>query len=430
MTARRAWFTLTILVFAYVVAMLDRIVITLLVAPIQRDLNITDTQFGLLNGFAFALFYTIMAIPIAGLADRKSRRLIIGIGILLWSMFTGACGLARNVLQLFIARTGVGIGEASLAPAGVSLIASTFPAKYLGRALAIFQSGAVLGTGLAYLMGGWVLRFASQAQTGNFARSHHIVDWQIVFFVVALPGLAIAALSGLIVEPRRELVPDEAINQANVFSRLWSAGGSVVPYMLAFSTTQLISFAFIGWMPTLFVRKYHLDVTVGASILGAVFLVVAPAGMVIGGLLNDLLFSRGRRDAPIMVAGAGCLGMLLFGTLAPLPTQLWATVVLFALLFFFGSMSSGIANTGVQMLVPADLRARATAVFYLVINLIGMAGGPLITALITDRVFGSRDHLDGSLSIVALIFGVLGVPLFYLTAGKFARDIARPGGVG
>ena len=152
-----AWYAVFVLLLAYVLSFVDRIILSLLVTPIKEDLGTTDAQMGLLMGFAFAIFYTIAGIPIAKYSDVKSRKMIIAIGIFLWSIMTAVCGLARSFFQLFLARVGVGVGEAALTPAAYSMISDYFSEEKLGRAMAVYKSGAMFGGGLAFIIGGAVV---------------------------------------------------------------------------------------------------------------------------------------------------------------------------------------------------------------------------------------------------------------------------------
>ena len=149
-----AWYAVFVLVLAYVLSFVDRIILSLLVTPIKNDLGTSDAQMGLLMGFAFAIFYTVAGIPIAKYSDVKSRSLIISTGIFLWSIMTAFCGLAKSFFQLFLARVGVGVGEAALTPAAYSMIADYFSEDKLGKAMGVYKSGAMVGGGLAFIIGG------------------------------------------------------------------------------------------------------------------------------------------------------------------------------------------------------------------------------------------------------------------------------------
>jgi MFS family permease len=190
----RAWYAVAVLVLAFVFSFIDRIVIALLVEPIKADLGISDFDIGLLQGFAFAIFYALLGIPIGRLSDRISRRGIIATGIAVWSLMTAACGLARSFFGLFLARVGVGVGEATLSPAAYSMISDYFPREKLGRALGVYQSGAMLGAGIAFLVGGAAVQLLSAYDGQVLPVLGPVRMWQLAFFAVGLPGLLIALL--------------------------------------------------------------------------------------------------------------------------------------------------------------------------------------------------------------------------------------------
>ena len=157
----RAWTSVSILMLAYVLSFIDRQILNLLVGPIRRDLVISDTQMSLLMGLSFALFYTVCGIPLGRLADTRSRRGVIAVGILFWSAMTAACGMARLYWQFLLCRIGVGVGEAALSPAAYSLIADSFAPERRATAISVYSMGVYLGSGLAFLLGGLVITFAS-----------------------------------------------------------------------------------------------------------------------------------------------------------------------------------------------------------------------------------------------------------------------------
>ena len=177
-----AWYAVVILVVAFIFSFVDRIIISMLVEPLKADLGLSDTQLGLLQGPAFALFYALVGLPIGRWADRYSRRAIIAWGISIWSVMTAVCGLARNFLQLFLARVGVGVGEAALSPAAYSMIADYFPREKLGRAVGVYQAGAFFGAGLSFLVGGLVIQAVAKAGEISLPVIGEVQAWQMVFF--------------------------------------------------------------------------------------------------------------------------------------------------------------------------------------------------------------------------------------------------------
>ena len=173
-----AWYVVVVLFLAYTLSFVERQIMSLLIGPIKRDLMISDTQISLLHGFAFAIFYTILGIPLGRLADRKNRTIIISVGIFLWSFMTALCGLARSFWSLFMTRIGVGVGEATLSPAAYSMISDYFPKEKRGLAISLYSMGVFFGAGMAYILGGLVVKLASQAGITTLPVLGQVRPWQ------------------------------------------------------------------------------------------------------------------------------------------------------------------------------------------------------------------------------------------------------------
>ena len=201
--APAAWYAVGLLFVAYTFSFVDRFILTLLIEPIKQDFNLSDTGVSLLVGFAFVIFYTFLGIPIGRLADRVNRRNLIVAGITLWSCMTALCGMARGFGSLFVARVGVGVGEAALSPAAYSMIADLFPPKKLGRALSVYTAGAFVGVGLALIVGGLVVQSVISSPDITLPIIGEVRSWQVPFFIVGLPGLLVAALMYTVKEPVR-----------------------------------------------------------------------------------------------------------------------------------------------------------------------------------------------------------------------------------
>ena len=198
-----AWYVVGVLTFVYIFSFIDRQILNLLVRPIRRDLGITDFQMSLLMGFSFALFYTFFGIPLGRLADSRSRRTIITVGFAVWSVMTAGCGLARNFAQMLLLRVGVGVGEAALSPSAYSIITDYFPAKRRATAISVYSMGIYIGSGVAFIVGGLVAGIASAQQTWNVPLVGATRPWQVVFFIVGLPGVLLSLLVYTVREPVR-----------------------------------------------------------------------------------------------------------------------------------------------------------------------------------------------------------------------------------
>src|SRR5438552_4758611 len=187
---RYAWYIVGVLTFVYVFSFVDRQIFSLLVRPLRHDLHISDTQVSYLIGLGFVMFFALFGIPIGRLTDIYSRRLIIAIGLVTWSLFTSACGLAHTFPQMLLLRMGVGAGEAALSPAAYSLITDYFPRNRLATAISVYSMGIYIGGGLSFLVGGLVVHYAAAQATWSLPLVGLVRSWQLIFFIVGLPGIA------------------------------------------------------------------------------------------------------------------------------------------------------------------------------------------------------------------------------------------------
>lgn len=426
----RAWGALGVLMLAYTVSFVDRTILSLLIPPIQQDLGISDTQISLLAGFAFAIFYTVMGIPLGRLADRYSRRNLIAVGITFWCLMTAACGLARNYTQLFLARVGVGVGEAALSPAAYSMISDLFPREQLGRAIAVYSVGLPVGSGLALLIGGLAVAMVSELPPVVLPWLGELRPWQLTFMLVGLPGVVVALLVTLMREPpRRDRLQPSA-----------AAGAGPLPGLLAFlrdnrrvlghhfgglSLLVIIVYGATAWIPTFFMRVHGWS---GAEIgyaYGVIFMTCGTGGLLIGGLLADRWWRAGRSDAHLRVVVCSvatmtpCFALL---ALAPSPE---VAVALLALATFTSSLHGGVAGAALQLITPNELRGQMTAVYFFVANLVGLGLGPTVVAVITDYVMGDPQALGVSIGLLAVVAGPLSVVVLASGLSHYRRSAER-----
>ena len=398
-----AWFAVSILVLAFVFSFIDRIIIALLVEPLKADLGLSDTDLGLLQGFAFAIFYALVGLPIGRWADRYSRRAIIGIGIFLWSLMTAACGLARSFMELFLARVGVGVGEAALSPAAYSMIADYFPPRQLGRAIGVFQSGAFFGAGIAFLVGGIVIRLVSGSEDLVLPLIGAVRPWQMVFFIVGLPGIFVAALMFAVREPERRgtlAVQQRGIPLGEVLAWVNSRRRVFLAHFCGFALLAVPITTILTWAPTHFIRSLGYAPPKAALTLGLILIVLSPAGVYSGGWLADFWQSRGRSDATLRV------GILAAGLLLPL--SLLATnvadpqlaVLLFCPFIFCASLAMAMAPAALQLVVPNQMRAQVSATWMLVLNIITAGIGPTAVGFISDLLYPDAQGIGRSMALV------------------------------
>ena len=426
---RYAWYVVAVLMLAYISSFIDRQVLTLLVKPLKRDFNVTDTQVGLLIGFSFAIFYTFLGIPIGRMADRKNRKRIIVWGITIWSIMTALCGVTGSYNQLFIARVGVGIGEAALSPAAYSLITDLFPRQKLGTALGIYNIGVYLGSGLSILLVALILKLVSVEGTWSIPFFGDIYPWQSVFFIVGIPGLLIVALIAFTIkEPERQNASKAAVSTQEVKRYFAANRQAILCLFFGIAFMAFGSYATTSWTPTLLVRHYGLTEAQAGLLLGSIVTVFSTGGVIVGGRYSDRLTQQGKADAKMRVGFIGmsiglflALIVLVFFTLTPAPIQ--GFVVLLALCCFATSMPYGAATAAVQEMIPAPMRATFSALFLFVVNLLGLGGGPLMVGLLNDKLFHDPNQVHLSFAITLVMATGLSCFLLYTGLKPFVQSI-------
>jgi MFS family permease len=413
------WYVVVILMLAQVVSFIDRQVITLLVQPIRADLDISDTQMSLLMGFAFAVFYVTMGVPIARLADRRSRRMVITVGVFLWSIATAVCGLARNFWQLFAARVAVGVGEATLTPAAYSMIADYFPRDKLGRAVGLYATGVYFGAGMALILGGAVIRLITQAGPVDIPIVGTLVPWQLTFIVVSLPGLLIVILMMLTVrEPARRNVIEtqaDAIPIRDVVRFMWTNRGTFGAIFLGYAAGGMAFYGFLFWVPEMIRRTYDWDISDAGLVFGSQLVVLGTAGTFIGGWFCDWLTARGYRDAALRALTGFFLVAMPFMALAPLMPTMTSAIPILGIAVFALSLQQALSPVAIQLITPNQMRAQVVAVFFVISVFCAIAFGAASVAVVTDYVFEDESMLRYSLSAVTAV--TMSVAVVSLWAG-------------
>ena len=412
----RAWSTVAILMLAYVLSFIDRQILNLLVGPIRRDLVISDTQMSLLMGLSFALFYTVCGIPLGRLADTKSRRGLIAIGVLFWSAMTAACGMARLYWQFLLCRIGVGVGEAALSPAAYSLIADSFPAERRATAISVYSMGVYLGSGLAFLLGGLVIKFASAQGDVLLPVLGEVRPWQLIFLILGAAGVLFALLLLAVRGPaRRGVGAGVAVRLIEVGRYLRANRRTVLYHNFGFAGLAFAGYGSAAWIPTFFIRTYGWDAGHVGVVYGSIVAVFGCLGIVFGGRLADWMAKRGRTDANMRVGLYAAMAALPCVASFPLmDNALWAAVLMAPTVFCL-SMPFGVAPAAIQEIMPSAMRGQASAIYLFVITLIGLGIGPTAVALVTDYLFADDQALRYSLLIVSTL--AVASSLFLLAKG-------------
>lgn len=402
-SSTRAWVTVAILMIAYVISFIDRQILNLLVGPIRRDLQISDTQMSYLLGLSFALFYTICGIPLGRLADSKSRKGIIAFGIVLWSLMTAGCGMARHYFTFLFFRMGVGVGEATLSPSAYSLIADSFEKEKRATAISVYSMGIYLGSGLALLLGGLIIRFASAQGDLVLPVLGEVRPWQLIFFILGPAGLVFSLAVLAIREPVRKGIGagiEVPIKQVAAYLR--SNRATVLHHNVGFALMSFTAYGALAWVPSFFIRTYGWTAAHTGIVYGTITLIFGASGVVFGGRLADFLARRGYADATMRVGLVGAIVAVPFSIVYPLANTPEMAAALMSPAIFCLAMPFGVAPAAIQEIMPNSMRGQASALYLFTINLIGLGLGPTAVALVTDYVFHDDKSLRYSLLIVSI----------------------------
>lgn len=422
-SAASAWWAVVVLTLTYLVAFVDRQIVSLLVAPLKASLQLSDTQIGLLQGLAFGLFYTLLGVPIGRLIDRTHRRNVVAIGCFLWCIATSLSGLAQGFLHLFLARMAVGVGEATVSPGALSLLSDYFPPARRALAISVYIAGASLGAGAALLAGGAILEFIGDLGVVRLPALGVLEPWQLVFISVGTAGLiAVLLLLSVKEPPRRDIGEvDRMPEWSDFFSFLRARVGLFGPYFAGFALCSTVGYGVLAWAPTFLMRAHGWTAAEAGVGLGIVVSIFGAGGVLLGGLIATWRRSRGVADATLRTAAWGVAALCVPATIAPLLGSAQLSILLFGAAIFCVTFASGVSATALQEVTPNRMRAQTSAVYFFAINFIGVGLGPLHVALVTDYVFGDETRIAQSMALSAAILGPVAAYLMYRAVGRFRR---------
>ncbi|WP_439468061.1 MFS transporter [Blastomonas fulva] len=420
------WYVAGLLAMAHLVSFVDRFVLSLVMEPLKLDLGISDTELGLLQGTGFVILYVVVAVPLGRMADQVNRRNLIVIGIVLWSIATALCGLADSFGSLFLARLGVGFGEAALVPAAMSLLATYFPKEKLGRAVSLFTTGASLGKSAAMIGGGAVLALLVAQGGLTLPMVGTLQPWQGTFVFMALPGLALALIIALTLrEPKRVQVADPLAKPGfgPAIAHARAHRSAYMPHVAASVAVVLLIQTIAAWSATFYVRLFDMTPSQAGLLVGSVILVAAPLGHLSGGWLTDRFARSGAPSPAAPVIAIGLLGAVPAMLVFALSRDIATSVVAYGLLNFSLTLGSPASLAGVQMLTPPAMRGVVTSVFLAIVTLVGIGLGPPLVGAITDFVFADPDKLNLSLLAMVLVVASLGATMAMASRTAFGRTM-------
>lgn len=401
---RQAWLFVGLLFLAGICSVIDRAALNFVVDPVRQDLGIGDEQIGLLQGLAFGLFYAFMGVPMGLAADRISRRNLVAGGIGLWSLATIASGLAQSFGALFAARLLVGLGEAALSPAAISLIADLFAPDRRGRPISLFMMGQGLAGGLAVSITGLIL---SAAAGGTFAHLPWIgalAPWRLAFIVFGASGLIITALILLLArEPARLGVAARTQSRpgAAEAAYLWRNRAVLMPLYLGFALCFTAAYGAASWMPTMLLRGFHVTPAFLGAWLGPVSMLFSAVGPLLGGALLDRSMQAGKAKArfAILALAPLCAAPAMLAVAAP---DAHVAVILVASANAVFAVIGTVMLASLQLLVPPQMRGSAIAMTLVMNTVLGATLGPLAVASVTERVMGDPALVGWSIAAVCL----------------------------
>lgn len=413
-SARRAWAVTFLLTIAFVFSFIDRQILNLLVGPIQEDLGLSDTQVSLLQGFAFVSTYVLLSIPIGRLVDTRRRVSILAGGVAFWSLATAACGVAKSFGGLFIARAGVGLGEATLTPASWSLLADYFPPKRRVLPFSIFLTGPYLGAGIAMILGGLVMEALLAHDNLHLPILGSVAAWQATFMVVAAPGLLLSVIIFFVREPPRKDLATATPTAAplrEILSWVSQHGRIYTGLMLGIPCVTLVLYGLQAWIPTYLLRVQGMSLVEAGTQYGSIALIAGSLGVLSGPVVGNILWRRGHYDFQLRVAMISLIfiaPILTFLAFAPTPG---IALLCIALVSFLVPLPLALVATCIQSVTPNRMRGVLVGSHVVTVNVIGLALGPTLVAFSTDYIFADRQAVGYSLALVGTLACIIGLIL-------------------
>ncbi|MFT4047156.1 MAG: MFS transporter [Solimonas sp.] len=402
-----AWYATGVLALMYWLSVLDRFIISLLVGPIKADLGISDTQFGLLNGFAFAVTFCLFGLVAGAVTDRFSRRWVVFAGVSIWSIATALCGAAQNFWHLLTARVGVGAGEAALSPAATSMLTDLFPRERLTLAIAIYSIGSTIGGGCAFLFGGLIIEAVSKHSSVALPLIGDVRSWQAVFFIVGIPGALIALLMFTIPEPLRRGRRAATASRAFVIAAyrdllrfIRKQPRFFFAHYAGFGLASLVVTGLGTWYAAFMGRAFGWHFGQIGLALGLIMGGCGIVGPVVSGRCIDAMVRRGRQDAQFLWYGS-CVAIATPAAIIALSSHSPLVFIVFITIFqLLTSSLNACSNAALSLVTPNALRGTGVAFYSATTGLLGLSLGPLLMGAISDHVFHNEAAIGYGMATV------------------------------
>jgi MFS family permease len=429
---RGSWYALFVLLFLYVLSLMDRQIIALMVTPLRRDLGLSDVQVGLLEGFAFVVMYTLAAIPLGWAVDRFSRRIVIFLGLTVWSLSCSGAGFVTTFAGLFASRVGVGVGEAALSPGAHSMLSDLFPRRKLSMALGVFVIGANIGVAVSYGLGGTLIHWLSVAEKLQLPLLGEFRPWQLAFLIAGAPGVALCWLLFTIPEPVRQRQGGAASSQAvfaPVVRYVRTQSGALICVFVGFALNNLLGYTVLSWTPAFLERRFGWHIGEIGPALGILLGGAGICAMLASGAIADRFYTRGRHDISVRMSVVAMLvaaPLALCAFLAPTPQ---ICLLFLTLTYFCTSSTVPNAATSLQLIAPNELRGRLAAGYIFLSNMVGQGMGPVTVGFITEHVFHNHRLVGYSLATVLPCAAVAGSVLLLIGLRSYGRALDQAEGL-
>ena len=428
----KALYCLILLFLAYILSFIDRQILSLLVGPIREEFGITDFQYSLLQGAAFALLYSVAGLPLGRLADRYSRKLIVSGSVLFWSLMTMGCGVTRDFSQLFVARMGVGAGEAGLSPPAYSLILDSFRPEQAGFAMSFYKLGVYVGGGIALVVGGVLFDYFSSIGGFDLPFIGNLKAWQLTLISVGAPGLLLSVLLLTITEPTRKDLVGEAgkaiqLPISSVGRFIWVRRRVYLTLFLGSSMLAMAGYGSAAWYPEFLFRTYGMTKSEAGYSFGMILLTAGSAGVMFGAWMARKLSDRGYKDANIRTIFITSLLALPLTVAAPITGDSQMTLLILWPGVMMGSSYLGVMAVAIVVITPNQMRGQITAVYIFVTNILGMAIGTSVLAAFTDFLYQDDGLLHYSIATANGLFYPVAAVLFWYCLAAYRVSFEEAG---
>lgn len=405
--AARQWWLVIALTTVANLAAVDRTILSLLFDPVRKDLGFSDTEMTLIFGMAFAAANVLFTLPAGFLADRISRRGLIAVGVLVWSIMTSVCGTVHGFLQLFLARAGVGFAEGVMHPCSWSMLRSALPAERRGRGYAVYGMALMVGSAISFLLGGQLIRTMAESGITELPLIGPVQPWRLVMLVLGLVGLPFMLLLLTVREPARDSLRGEQGTLAETLAHVRQNWKVYLPLVMFSATVSMQANAYGAFSAALPARLWGVSVQRIGFLLGITMLIAAPLGLWIVGVMMDRMTKKHGKRGATKVGMVAALLIFITSTIAPLAPTPTLYFTLITGIFFIGGTGFAIAGNVLALVTPARNMGKTAALQLFVYGLVGMGVGPAVTGAVSDTFFNTPTGIAPALSLCCGVFTLI-----------------------